>query len=1624
MVLFLTLSPPFLPSPPHLPTPFPVLIRTEVDELPVWYIIIRVLLLEDEFEGDKLLVLKRLLRNRGETMTWKGPVTGTDAKNHATLLEALGKFNDSHKRALEPLLLAANFAIARAAEVILEQEIISTGRDDDDSSSGLISTPLAFADPLIEIPILTFNDTRKWYRIDRKVWLASPEKKYVPRAQDPAWAAAAADTIERYADVYTLLQNLLVATDELKEATASHNEYVRSALKGSRFLQKGFTNWGDAFRDSMSQFSPRTLNADEAVQLSVMLGCPPLAQADVVLSDVPVGGRLGFSVYLRTSDGNVCAVTENGQAMPIPLVKSYVLSSYSLLWRSCRNLPPLLSSKSHLQGWGHLSLMLKQLPRYQSCAAVSKASLGALADQYINEPSMLKHGDIADLRGGRPPNCGVLLGYCADPIFSIGQCSEESCECGCHGVGSQDGCTSCTAPKLNQVEEHSVASRPGRTVAGIHVRAADCTFKMYSEASGEPLARQALRCPECSNIVKRCSKQTARQVGEVDTDEVEVEEVVENPAAAVETLLQSFDYNEAMAAVERGSSLEKSAMILRLITHSQALEKELEDMKILAHDLQVKLDNSILLHDIDSDKLREMLLSESFMKAVWDLPNEHLGLGSESDPALARNKKRLLILMCREAAGANIGGNKGNSWHPELVSLFQHLKAVSNPAFNLVKTFLPGPSGTTINRATSVVSSKGGVDLQKSQQTRVALTLNGLNPTKGLVVQLSMDVLHVRKNFYVDSSGFVVGTIADVGKFVLFPSAPRPKKAAKTDVDTTTTATGTATPAATVTVTAAAAATATDADNLEDEEEESEEETDVGAGAGAGSKRAAKTKKVGARPKKAKADLPGGVVDTAAGMLLVVKWRAIGHARLTGEVASYPISSESAEVVLEAYRECCDLCVDAGMIVKAVCFDAGTGNRKAASLLTRVFCDPTDLDAKASLDAGKAPHYFVCPVQKTRVYIIYDADHLLKRLVMAVFNSGARTSKAGAKKTTHRAMLYDPLGVPVSFAHVLLTQKVDVSANGTMSATFVTARALLKRGADKMSVPHALMVACNSTVSFMLQIGRPQWDKYIDENLNGRPLLPPCPYPRKALTPSTSAAATTAAAAPPTVLGGASIGQTQGVPEAMRNNTHSGSARILHLACNIFRALYSGTFLTAADADSDRLVRAEAAAQYLVDWSSEGPRNKGFLHSAVADDSLSSVRALRALLREVGERSVVQPDGSSTLVGIKIWGRALSTTDLEHHFGAVRGARGYHTTMGDNPTVADALRMGAVLYGEDVRKFTRKTDYQATVAGRNVMGTDTPLLLSVDLGISDKAAAVELDKIRSALLLAAEKKEEEDTSPSIAFRASLIEGTIFYYTATNEPGAGNEAKLTAVLSMERIEPLPSSFTGRYFQRAGMSADPARSMVPAVHPDATNIRIKVRSNSLLLRRVRDAMSIPKNLPKDSLTTRLVPPLFSPYFGDERVNPDPFPADFALDISPAATGSAPIYFEGNYLGTLIVKAIHSVTTPLLTKKKFLELRGGFADALHRAIINDGEVSRLITVASQLNPLKEVDCWQLYEIKWIIGWWYVLVAMKRFRLRALDAVLEEAKARDPTQAGNFRKMVSCLDLVVGSSSSKAGT
>ena len=162
--LFLTLSPPFLPSLPHLPTPISALVGKGVEEVPIWYTILRVLLLAMEFEGDKLDLLQRLLTNRGTTMTWKGPVTGTDAKNHELLLVALGKFNESHKGALEPLLLAANSSIARAAEVKIEQEILSTEGDNNDTATGLIFTPLSYVDTLDESSIVNSYDLRMWYR--------------------------------------------------------------------------------------------------------------------------------------------------------------------------------------------------------------------------------------------------------------------------------------------------------------------------------------------------------------------------------------------------------------------------------------------------------------------------------------------------------------------------------------------------------------------------------------------------------------------------------------------------------------------------------------------------------------------------------------------------------------------------------------------------------------------------------------------------------------------------------------------------------------------------------------------------------------------------------------------------------------------------------------------------------------------------------------------------------------------------------------------------------------------------------------------------------------------------------------------------------------------------------------------------------------------------------------------------------------------------------------------------------------------------------------------------------------------------------------------------------------------
>jgi hypothetical protein len=658
---------------------------------------------------------------------------------------------------------------------------------------------------------------------------------------------------------------------------------------------------------------------------------------------------------------------------------------------------------------------------------------------------------------------------------------------------------------------------------------------------------------------------------------------------------------------------------------------------------------------------------------------------------------------------------------------------------------------------------------------------------------------------------------------------------------------------------------------------------------------------------------------------------------------------------------------------------------------------------------------------------------------MAVFNSGARTSKIGAAKPTFRAMLYDPWGVPVSFEHILLTHRVDMFAHGTLSKTFMTARAVLKRGADKMRVDHAQQVTCLPTCAFALEVGRVTWDAYISQNFAaGRPELPSCP-PKWREARSKCREADTAedqlgAASQPAAKTGGGAGSSQSllltqVPEAERVNPHRATVRTLHCGGVIFGALYRGAWLTAEDADGPRLKRAEQAARFLVAWASEGPRNKGFLDKAVGADALSSILAMRGLLREVGEEAAA--GGAAAAVGgggggggapavarVKVWGRTLSTTDLEHHIGAVRGSRGYHTITGNNPTVAEVNRMSAVLFSEDLAKATRLSDRQATVAGRNVVGTGGALLLSLDLAVGKDEALAE--EKRRVFELEAASLAEARTAVGDAVRVSYNDGFNRYFTASNKAGTGCDARLVQLLKMRPIEPQRVSFTGRFFERAGITALPSRSMVPAVHPDATAARIKVRSNTALLERVRDALAKPASFAHPE---RVTPPDFSPYpEGTALVSADVFPVSFPLAASPPidADKAGMRRFEGNYLGTLFVSAMNAAVAPLLNKSTFLKKRGGFADLLHRAIIDDLEVRRLLAVAAQLNPAVPADEWQLYELRWLLGWWFVLVAMKRFRLRAIDFLLEEDKSCNPLQAGAFRTVVSVMGATSSSSAS----
>jgi hypothetical protein len=108
----------------------------------------------------------------------------------------------------------------------------------------------------------------------------------------------------------------------------------------------------------------------------------------------------------------------------------------------------------------------------------------------------------------------------------------------------------------------------------------------------------------------------------------------------------------------------------------------------------------------------------------------------------------------------------------------------------------------------------------------------------------------------------------------------------------------------------------------------------------------------------------------------------------------------------------------------------------------------------------------------------------------------------------------------------------------------------------------------------------------------------------------------------------------------------------------------------------------------------------GRMDRAQAEDCLTSLRAMRALVAECG--------GMEGSLDSGIWGQSISTTFLENFFGLLRGDRGMSSTIAGDLDIMSATRMSNAIFIETVASFDRAKvqdlAMSGSVKGSNVMG--------------------------------------------------------------------------------------------------------------------------------------------------------------------------------------------------------------------------------------------------------------------------------------------------------------------------------
>jgi hypothetical protein len=569
--------------------------------------------------------------------------------------------------------------------------------------------------------------------------------------------------------------------------------------------------------------------------------------------------------------------------------------------------------------------------------------------------------------------------------------------------------------------------------------------------------------------------------------------------------------------------------------------------------------------------------------------------------------------------------------------------------------------------------------------------------------------------------------------------------------------------------------------------------------------------------------------------------------------------------------------------------------------------------------------FYVSPNTGGIVFLLYDAEHLIKRARNAALYSGRPTpkSKVTGEEGSRRALWWD--GDPnqvILWKHVSDAFRDDVLLNAAARATYLTDDAVWPDSAGLMRMDNCLSAVSARVIGWLRKTG---WAEV------------------RAGEPNASAKRARVEQQNP---GADSKPARRGSGEVVVVNHHRGTYKYFECVLTIFHGIFPREPLL-SDHKEPKLRAALVQAKKLVEWCDSPDASKsGHAPSAwVCHDFCTTAASLINLVKLVVETDMKSASGMAA--GLKgMPSRNATTTSVERYIGDLRGARGHADARGSHPTVAGVYARSALLSVGRLMGYSALARQSRHLAEqrRNTLGAgshvnfDDILAQLPEAGAADRGA---LQKAFSTLLEAEHgrlAKEEASLKSACldAFSVSMRDTKggrpedrcVWRAIKVQADAPGGERRLVTLLPHRDMAPYTLSGSNLYsmgvfsyeLREGGAGADAAAPLV-------------IRGSRLLREFLLPLLDLSA---ADGAPIRAAAqPAFSRPLDDV--------AGYPAQEAPAFAGAVrrnPTSWALAFCARLPI-----ICTPLNTLAMVVRYRGGITRVIYDAVRNDPELKALV-------------------------------------------------------------------------------